>query len=140
MVSLSQEQQEGLDRCEALKYIFNDRVDWRGGKNSIGWTSYETGAVVQAKEEMFFIFNILYDSMERRQKTLLQHKEEKQLFDLQAELAAIFTAFFTWKSSWQILAFGRHFLKKGSKWFCHFKGKQLTACVANDEDTILENF
>lgn len=50
--------------------------------------------MVQAKEEIFFIFNILYD-MERRQKTLLQHKEEKQLFDLQAELAAIFTAFFT---------------------------------------------
>lgn len=51
--------------------------------------------MVQAKEEMFFIFNILYDRMESRQKTLLQHKEEKQLFDLQAELAAIFTAFFT---------------------------------------------
>ena len=38
-----------------------------------------------------FIFNILCDRKESRHKTLLWHKEEKQLFDLQAELAAIFT-------------------------------------------------
>ena len=60
-------------------------------KIALGGTVMRLEQWSRPKRKCFFIFNILCDRKESRHKTLLWHKEEKQLFDLQAELAAIFT-------------------------------------------------
>ena len=60
-------------------------------KIALGGTVMRLEQWSRPKRKCFFIFNILCDRMESRHKTLLRHKEEKQLFDLQAELAAVFT-------------------------------------------------